>query len=504
MALYTKEQIEKANSISLEIYLSSRGERLKRTGSEYTLIYRDSSGEHDSISIRGNRWYDHKNMTGGYAIKFLQEFYGLSFREAVKELLNGEIPAITRKSNATDNAMDKDKPFHLPEKAPDTRRLFAYLTKARFIDQKIVQAFTEKKILYQERKHGNIVFVGTDNNENPKSASEKSTLSSGSGFKMTVPGSDANYGFCWRGSGKSLFVFEAAVDLLSYVTIHRENWRDSSYISLDGLSPKPLIRFLEENREIEEINICLDYDPAGIETAEKIRDMLLEMGYMPEQIKRPYPVYKDWNEQLKAENGLLPIPAKTHPKKDTYHKIIRSLIKVNEKNENPYIQWRNKGFEKDGMLFYLTQIKNEMHKIESSVKRLGDNMKPIESGVLRIADLGICFMCASAENKSYEETACSLEKAYKVYKDKGRLPSRMKDLKKEIDCLSKYMENKSQSLFLSAKNVADAAIRTEIYIKTDYASDMERKSGFQEKAEKEKVKNKMTDIKGDEEQCLTL
>ena len=74
MALYTKEQIEKANSVNLEVYLGMRGEKLKRVGSEYTLIYRDSSGEHDSISIRGNRWYDHKNMVGGYTIKFMKEF----------------------------------------------------------------------------------------------------------------------------------------------------------------------------------------------------------------------------------------------------------------------------------------------------------------------------------------------------------------------------------------------------------------------------------------------
>ena len=99
MALYTKEQIEKANSVNLEVYLGMRGEKLKRVGSEYILIYRDSTGEHDSISIRGNRWYDHKNMVGGYTIKFLQEFYGLNFREAVRELLDGETPMIEYKEN---------------------------------------------------------------------------------------------------------------------------------------------------------------------------------------------------------------------------------------------------------------------------------------------------------------------------------------------------------------------------------------------------------------------
>lgn len=254
---------------------------------------------------------------------------------------------------------------------------------------------------------------------------------------------------------------------------------------------------------IKEINICLDYDPAGIETAEKIRDTLLERGYTLEQVKRLYPVYKDWNEQLKAENGLSPIPAKIHPKKDVYNKMIGLLIKINEKAENSYIQWRNKCFEKFGRDFYLAQIKKELCKIEDFVKNSGDNIKQIEAGVLRIADLSVYLMCMEG-NKSYRETLCVIEKEYKVYKDKGHLSRRIEDLKREIDCLSKDMEKSGQSLFLLAKSVADTAIRTEIYIKTDYASDMERKHNFEKSPKKDVMKNEITHIKGDEEQCLTL
>lgn len=78
MALYTQEQIDKANQTNLEEFLQQKGERLKKTGSESVLIYKDSTGEHDSISIRRNRWYDHKNMRGGYPLKFMQEFYGMT------------------------------------------------------------------------------------------------------------------------------------------------------------------------------------------------------------------------------------------------------------------------------------------------------------------------------------------------------------------------------------------------------------------------------------------
>ena len=79
MALYTQEQLEKANNIDLEDFLARRGAKLRRTGKESRFYYSDSGGEHDSVSISGNRWYDHKNQTGGYPIKFMQEFYGLGF-----------------------------------------------------------------------------------------------------------------------------------------------------------------------------------------------------------------------------------------------------------------------------------------------------------------------------------------------------------------------------------------------------------------------------------------
>ena len=94
MALYTNEQIQRANDSSLEIYLRKRGEQLKPSGTEFILIYTDSTGTHDSITIRNNKWYDHKNGIGGYPIQFMKEFYGLNFRDALKELLYGEEPML--------------------------------------------------------------------------------------------------------------------------------------------------------------------------------------------------------------------------------------------------------------------------------------------------------------------------------------------------------------------------------------------------------------------------
>lgn len=65
---------------------------------------------------------------------------------------------------------------------------------------------------------------------------------------MTVTGSDCRYGFCWRGESSKLYVFEAAIDLMSFVTLRNDEWKADSFLALDGLSSKPLLQFLEDQK----------------------------------------------------------------------------------------------------------------------------------------------------------------------------------------------------------------------------------------------------------------
>ena len=380
MALYTQEQLEKANSVNLEEYLLHRGEKLKRTGKESRFYYRDSGGEHDSVSVSGNRWYDHKNQTGGYPVKFLQEFYGLGFREAVRELLDGETPVnmqeqaeiscAEKQRESLNNEKRETATFALPEKAGNMKRLFAYLLKTRRLSREVVKAFVDAGLVYQERRYNNIVFVGTDAGGNPRSASLKSSASGAKGFRMTVSGSDTDYGFCWRGGGERLFVFEAAVDLITFLTMYPKDWEKQSYIALDGLSPKPMLRFLQERDDISEIYLCLDNDPAGIETCDKFRDLLLERGYAEDQVWPLLPACKDWNESLKAEEGLAGQPAQPHPKKEAYQKIVGQLRNLNGNTEAAYCQWRDRQVEKTGQAFYLQRIAREWEELQKARKSL--------------------------------------------------------------------------------------------------------------------------------------
>ena len=510
MALYTQEQIDKANQTNLEEFLQQKGERLKKTGSESVLIYKDSTGEHDSISVRRNHWYDHKNMRGGYPLKFMQEFYGMSFRTAMKELLHGEEPGPGRKKNKENekNVRQPEKAvvqenqeriacpsekseFKLPEKDSNMKRLFAYLLQKRFLSQSVVKCFVEQKTLYQEKEHGNVVFVGTDKDGAPKSACKKSTAEQTKGFQMTVTGSDCKYGFCWRGDSNKLYVFEAAIDLMSFITLRNDKWKADSFLALDRLSPKPLLQFLEDKKNIHEIFLCLDYDAAGIEACDKLKDILIEKGYDGEKIKRESPLYKDWNEQLKAEHGVVPILPQSHPKKTAYHVAVRKLGIMNANTESPYMKWRKQEYEKSGFSFYLEQMKRDFKQAEKLVKQKEADTKPLFASILRMADLSICLMCeVKGENSlpeltMYQTTIQELEKAYKPYLDKARMDRRIQEMKEEMEYLKTIKVQDKPSLFVWAKNMADMAMRDIIYVETEYPQELERKNSFAEQSKEE-------------------
>lgn len=145
---FSDEDFQRANTIDLARYLQSKGERLKKVGSTYQYIYTDGSGTHDSVTISGAKWYDHKNQRGGYAVRFLQEFFGMSFQEAMLDLLGGHTSAVECLTSEKPAA----KPFVLPEVNKDMRRVFAYLSKQRFISPDVISHFAHEKKLFEDRK----------------------------------------------------------------------------------------------------------------------------------------------------------------------------------------------------------------------------------------------------------------------------------------------------------------------------------------------------------------
>ncbi len=327
---FSEDDLYRANTANLVSYLESHGQRIKRVGSTYQYIYTDGSGIHDSVTISGGKWYDHKNQRGGYAVKFLQEFLGFSFQESVIELLGGHCDAQTVRSAPRETPKSVAKPFELPEPNSDMRRVFAYLTKQRFISSDIISHFAHEHKIYEEKKYHNVVFVGTDENGTPKQASVRSTLSFGKTFRITVASSDTKYSFSHFGSDGKLFVFEVPIDMLSFITLYQKDWQQHSYIAMNGVYESAVLKALESRPGLNEIYLCTDNDEGGIEAAERLGDILAEKGYT--NIFRLASLQKDWNEMLKQHYGAEYLPAVPHERKELY---LQSVAELSEMKINP-------------------------------------------------------------------------------------------------------------------------------------------------------------------------
>jgi hypothetical protein len=289
---FTDEQKRQANAVDLEQFLLQRGERLIPSGREKRLA-RDHS-----VTVRGNEWYDHAAERGGGAISFVQTFYRLPYPQAVSLLLsgsNGLAPVLS------DTPAPEPKAFALPPAASNMRRVFAYLTKTRGIDQAVVSAFAHAKLIYEDAQYHNAVFVGMDRNGTPRHAHKRSTNSEGKSFRQTIEGSDFHCAFHWLGGSDELYVFEAPIDLLSYITLNPDGWQRHNYVACCGTSALPVLGALEQASQIQTVHFCLDSDNAGLSASRRLAELVASKGLDADLI---VPTRKDWNEDLLAERDL--------------------------------------------------------------------------------------------------------------------------------------------------------------------------------------------------------
>ena len=101
--------------------------------------------------------------------------------------------------------------------------------------------------IYEEAAHHNAVFVGRDEDGVPRYAHQRGTAGS---FRLDVKGSDKAFNFCYRGEGERVFVFEAPIDLLSFLCLFKKEWQKQSYLALGGVGEKALLRFLSDRPNI--------------------------------------------------------------------------------------------------------------------------------------------------------------------------------------------------------------------------------------------------------------
>lgn len=291
----TKKERYLAGHTDLVALLRSRGETLKRLGSEWEWKFHD-----ERVTIRNNVWFDQYTQKGGDAVDFFRYFYGESEEQAAAMLLNcsmADLEKLPARSPPSLSRPKQEEPKQLaiPAAHKDMRRVFAYLCQTRGITPEVVSAFARKGLIYEDANHHNAVFVGRDEQGEIRHLHGRGTLT-GSHFRQTLPGSEKAYSFHWQGSRERLYAFEAPIDLLSYISLHPEGWQKHTYVALCGVSAAPIHHLLETQPQLEEITLCLDNDEAGHKAARRIAAELLNEWNVT--ISAEFSTLKDWNDEL--------------------------------------------------------------------------------------------------------------------------------------------------------------------------------------------------------------
>ena len=239
--------------------------------------------EHDSLHFSNGKWYWWSQGKGGTsALDYLVTVEGFDFKDACNYLLD----LMKISAPVTTYYYPKQtKPFELPIKDTNNDLIIRYLCNQRKIDKDIVDYFISVNQIYQDKQFKNVIFVGYDGDQ-PAYAFKRSIFKN---YKLDHSGSNKALSFSFTNPNSSiLHVFEAAIDLLSYMTILKldhQDFKQYNYLSLAGASDKiaskteadipiALKSFLKRNKNIKTIIFHLDNDEVGIGATSKIIKVL--------------------------------------------------------------------------------------------------------------------------------------------------------------------------------------------------------------------------------------
>ena len=219
---FSEQEKELAKQADIVWFLQAHGEQVKRSGKEFA--WDSPAGK---VTIRENQWYSQYEQTGGGAVKFLRKFFGMTYPEAVRSLL-GESAGQEIRAAVKEKPKPEPKNFSPPPPHSDMRRLYAYLLNERGIDRDIIHAFTHEGLMYEDAVNHNVCFVGKDDTGTVRHLHKRATNPL-SDFKGNITGSDADYAFHYTGKSDRLYVFEAPIDLLAFLTLYPAGWQEHSY-----------------------------------------------------------------------------------------------------------------------------------------------------------------------------------------------------------------------------------------------------------------------------------
>lgn len=213
------------------------------------------------VNTQTNKWFCFskagENRGGGNPINCLTDIIGLDFKSAVEQLSGSRLVYERKQENVSFS--DKKKELVLPEKNEDMKKVFAYLCKTRMIKSDIVSELAKQGLLYQD-KRGNAVFLHKDDNGKIVGAEIQGT-NSYQRFKGVASGTSDSVFSVKIGEPKKCYVFESAIDLLSFKQLANPvKIQNSLLVSMAGLKANSLTKIAESGMKMFS---CVDNDEAG-------------------------------------------------------------------------------------------------------------------------------------------------------------------------------------------------------------------------------------------------
>ena len=363
------------------------GLNLEKNG-RYSLRDRD----HDSLvfDLKRNFFFWNSQGKRGGCVKLYMEVMGVDFKDAVLKLMphiNLEKEYVETVREKPAELSDKDRHLDLYNQLKELnfdsdenklmRQSIAYLTKTRGLDRDIINKMINEKMIYQisDNYGPKVAFVGRKDNMYISSICQRSVSPK---IKFKGDFKNCNYKVGWfydpetngsfgekGNSRKPLLVFEANIDMISYMSLLKEcgiDYTKFAYLSCSSINHDVCVPETCKNHGFNTVRILFDNDYEGKENwgqnkAKEISSKLSKNGIDAKPVIPDVPSCKDWNDIIVGyRNNTISLDTiKSHMLKDI-NDLVKSIphskdvssINMNL-NENELVMNSISDFETKGM-----------------------------------------------------------------------------------------------------------------------------------------------------------
>lgn len=294
----SNEQKERLRQIPCEQVLQNLGFEVSHDGANTVRVKNKELNL--VVNTEKNQFTENKSMTQGFgAISLLMDVFKYTFLDTVKMLTYGFGPeALTQvaltNTKTTEALVEnniKKIVREIPKPSPkNITKIVDYLTTKRKIDKSIVDDLVSKNLLYAD-KNNNCVFV----NDKNSFGFLRGTLENKKFVSVAGEPDFLKYEF---GKSQDTYLFESAIDALSFRTLHPE--KDGKYLVLNGsMLVNRVHEVIEPNSKVF---LCFDNDTQGQKFCDKISSEVVN------EVVILKPTSKDFNEDLVNGNSTKPSP----------------------------------------------------------------------------------------------------------------------------------------------------------------------------------------------------